>query len=126
MKPPLHAHTIDHAMIDELRRRLVRREQELVEEYLGAERKLETIEDQERLRHSRELDRLAADLDRLEDREKHELREIRHALTRIAQGIYGVCESCRGPIAMATLESNPESRLCSSCAPPPKSDLSPV
>ncbi len=43
------------------------------------------------------------------------LREIDEALKRIANGSYGICESCGRPIARARLEVVPQARLCMKC-----------
>jgi RNA polymerase-binding transcription factor DksA len=44
------------------------------------------------------------------------LQDIDDALRKIDDGTYGVCESCRGPIAEARLEAMPAARLCITCA----------
>jgi DnaK suppressor protein len=43
------------------------------------------------------------------------LRAIDDALSRINHGSYGVCESCKGPIAKARLEAVPWTRHCIHC-----------
>jgi DnaK suppressor protein len=43
------------------------------------------------------------------------LRAIEEALDRITHGIYGVCESCKQPIARARLEAVPWTRHCRQC-----------
>lgn len=52
--------------------------------------------------------------------EFHALREIDEALTRIAQGTYGICERCGEPIPYARLEVVPYARLCMKCSKPQK------
>lgn len=42
-------------------------------------------------------------------------RDIRDALQRISDGVYGVCEHCHGAIAPERLEAMPWARLCISC-----------
>jgi DnaK suppressor protein len=44
------------------------------------------------------------------------LEEIDHALARIQEGRYGVCDSCGGTISPARLEARPEASLCIECA----------
>jgi len=44
------------------------------------------------------------------------LEDIDAARTRLAQGRYGTCESCGGPIAPARLEARPVARTCLPCA----------
>lgn len=38
-----------------------------------------------------------------------------HALQRMAQGAYGVCERCRHDIPMGRLRAAPQARLCVPC-----------
>jgi DnaK suppressor protein len=47
--------------------------------------------------------------------EKTELLDIDAALARLANGRYGDCERCGGPIGMQRLRAMPEARLCLSC-----------
>lgn len=44
------------------------------------------------------------------------LRDVRAALTRLDEGLYGVCESCGDEIAPGRLEVLPETVLCVKCA----------
>ncbi len=44
------------------------------------------------------------------------LREIELALARVADGTYGQCLSCGGPIDPARLEARPVARTCIACA----------
>ncbi len=41
-----------------------------------------------------------------------ELADVDHALKRLDEGAYGVCEACGRPIAKARLEIKPEARFC--------------
>lgn len=41
---------------------------------------------------------------------------IDQALARMDQGVYGICERCKGPISEARLEARPASVLCVECA----------
>jgi DnaK suppressor protein len=43
------------------------------------------------------------------------IEEIDAALAKIAEGTYGVCESCGNPVPKARLEALPHARLCVSC-----------
>jgi DnaK suppressor protein len=45
----------------------------------------------------------------------HLLRAIEEALARIRHGTFGVCESCKRPIAVARLKAVPWNRLCRDC-----------
>lgn len=44
-----------------------------------------------------------------------EVDEIDHALAKLANGSYGVCEGCGQPIPRARLKALPHARLCVSC-----------
>jgi len=44
------------------------------------------------------------------------LAEVEHALAKLAEGTYGICEVCGGPIEAARLEAKPAARLCIKCA----------
>jgi DnaK suppressor protein len=41
---------------------------------------------------------------------------VRRALAKLADGTYGTCDACGGPIAPKRLEAVPESVLCIECA----------
>jgi DnaK suppressor protein len=42
--------------------------------------------------------------------------KLQRALAKLAEGSYGMCDRCGGPIAPARLEAVPESVLCIDCA----------
>ena len=46
------------------------------------------------------------------------LRDIDASLVKLDVGIYGRCERCGGPIALARLEARPYARTCIRCAEP--------
>ena len=47
---------------------------------------------------------------------RRELAEIEAALGRIAQGSYGTCMACGGPMGLQRLRAIPEARYCLSCS----------
>ena len=51
----------------------------------------------------------------LVERLREQLRDVDHALQKITEGTYGVCENCGNPIGPERLEALPYSRLCVSC-----------
>lgn len=51
----------------------------------------------------------------LQQNSKAELEEIDHALEKIEEGKYGICEKCGKEISEDVLKANPESRLCKEC-----------
>jgi DnaK suppressor protein len=44
--------------------------------------------------------------------------QYQHAIERIDQGLYGLCEECDYPIEAARLEAVPQATLCGVCAGP--------
>jgi DnaK suppressor protein len=55
-------------------------------------------------------------LDALVRAARDRLDEIDAASARLAEGRYGICESCGRPIAPARLEARPVARTCIDCA----------
>jgi RNA polymerase-binding protein DksA len=51
----------------------------------------------------------------LEKRIKEQLAEVEHALHKLEEGTYGLCEDCGQPIDPARLEALPQAKLCMSC-----------
>jgi len=45
----------------------------------------------------------------------HHLNLVQHALARMADGEYGLCENCGEEIGYSRLEARPEARLCIAC-----------
>ena len=52
---------------------------------------------------------------RLRGREKTFLKKIDHALAKIEDGSFGICEACDEPISAKRLEARPETTLCIRC-----------
>jgi DnaK suppressor protein len=52
---------------------------------------------------------------RLRGREKTFLKKIDHALAKIDDGTFGICEECEEPISVKRLEARPETTLCIRC-----------
>ena len=53
---------------------------------------------------------------RVTDRVQLELAEIDAALLRIAEGRYGACLNCGGPMGLQRLRAFPEARYCVACS----------
>ena len=52
---------------------------------------------------------------RLRAREKFLLEKVEHALEKIEDGSFGLCEECGEEIAIKRLEARPETNLCIRC-----------
>ncbi|MEJ7599713.1 MAG: TraR/DksA C4-type zinc finger protein [Kofleriaceae bacterium] len=52
---------------------------------------------------------------RLRGREKSLLTKLDHALKKIDDGSFGICEICEEPIGKKRLEARPETSLCIKC-----------
>jgi DnaK suppressor protein len=52
---------------------------------------------------------------RLRGREKFLLEKVEHALEKIEDGSFGLCEECGEEIAFKRLEARPETNLCIRC-----------
>jgi DnaK suppressor protein len=52
---------------------------------------------------------------RLKEREQKLLKKIDEALDRMANGTFGVCESCGGEIGIKRLKARPVTTLCIEC-----------
>jgi DnaK suppressor protein len=52
----------------------------------------------------------------LADKVARELAEVDAALGRIAEGRYGTCASCGGPLGLQRLRAIPEARFCLGCS----------
>jgi DnaK suppressor protein len=50
------------------------------------------------------------------DQARRTREDLEHALVRLEEGSYGVCERCGGPIAPERLEARPNARTCIACA----------
>ena len=51
----------------------------------------------------------------LNENERMRLQEVDEALDRIANGTYGICEECEGPIGLKRLEARPVAQYCVPC-----------
>lgn len=52
---------------------------------------------------------------KLRDRERQLLIKIDEALSRMDEGVFGICEECEEPIEPRRLEARPVSTMCISC-----------
>ncbi|MDR3347393.1 MAG: RNA polymerase-binding protein DksA [Helicobacteraceae bacterium] len=49
------------------------------------------------------------------EKQMRELKEIEHALSKIKQGTYGICEMCGEPIGLERMRVKPHARFCITC-----------
>lgn len=68
-------------------------------------------DDEERASESEQL----GDNESVAEEYEARLADIESALDKIAQGTYGKCGKCQGPISEKILKIDPESRLCEKC-----------
>ena len=66
------------------------------------------------------VDQAAADSGRdvavkIKNRERDILMELKEAIRRIEDGVFGVCEECNEPISDARMRANPATTLCIQC-----------
>lgn len=57
-----------------------------------------------------------AALEPISEQVRRELADIDAALSRIANGSYGSCQSCGGPLGLQRLRALPEARYCLACS----------
>ena len=60
-----------------------------------------------------------AEVEALVNSIRESLAEVEHALAKFDTGTYGLCETCKQPIAPARLEAMPAARACMNCASAP-------
>jgi RNA polymerase-binding transcription factor DksA len=99
------------------RRRLVERQRSLVERRDAKQRDAQVLyEERETDWEDRASDIAQAEnLDHLGDNELAQLRRVTSALGRLADGTWGRCVSCGGPIAEKRLRALPEAVRCARC-----------
>jgi RNA polymerase-binding protein DksA len=103
--------------VDRVRRKLLDRQRVLFDDVDGLEEDLRLVEEDRpaEIESRGQGEAMVRLLDRVRERDRHELEEIQRALGKIAAGVYGVCEHCREPIGAERLEATPETRHCFEC-----------
>jgi DnaK suppressor protein len=112
------ARRFDAKLTDEFRRRLLEAREMLLrtvatsdEELAGLGTGLEVGDPTDRATAAS----IASMGSRLTGQDKRELDEIAEAMHRLGSGAYGMCESCRAPIALSRLRAVPAARFCVPC-----------
>ncbi len=67
-----------------------------------------------------EGDHASADIDNIIDdaiisQQGKELLEIEHALSKVKEGEYGICDMCEDPIGFSRLKVKPHAKYCITC-----------
>ena len=107
----------DSTLHDEFRRRLLETRESLLRTVAASDEEISALEapgpgDSPDHASARSIATL---MSRLAGQEKRELDEVAAALRRLGSGAYGMCESCREPIALARLRAVPAARYCVHC-----------
>ena len=103
--------------LDRIRRKLVDRQRALFDDVEGLEADLQLLEEgrEAELETRGQAEAMTRLLDRVRERDRHELEEIYRALAKIPAGAYGLCERCHEPIAVERILAMPEVRYCLDC-----------
>ena len=105
------------AALDDLQRRTTERLAALTGDYAGiVEASKDSNADDE---HDPEGSTIAferSQVGTLVEDARHQLAEVDAARARLADGTYGTCEKCGGPIGEGRLEARPTARTCIRCA----------
>ena len=105
------------AALDDLERRTTERLAALTGDYAGiVEASRDSNADDE---HDPEGSTIAferSQVGTLVEDARHQLAEVDAARARLADGTYGTCEECGGPIGEGRLEARPTARTCIRCA----------
>ena len=103
--------------LEEFRKKLAGQLSELEEAHLDHEKQIgesHTVRDFVGADRAAELENLEVDASVTES-EINLAKKIQHALERIDNGTYGICEGCQGEIPAARLEAKPSVSLCLPC-----------
>lgn len=108
---------LDAKLIDEFRRRLLEARTSLLRTVAATDEEMAGLEapgpgDSTDRAAAASIVSLAS---RLAGQDKRELDEVAEALHRLGSGAYGICESCRTPIALPRLRAVPAARFCLAC-----------
>ena len=108
---------MDTRLTDEFRRRLLEARGALLRTVAGTDEEMAGLEAPG---PGDATDRAAAAsiaslVSRLAGQDRRELDEVAEALRRLTSGAYGICESCREPIALPRLRAVPAARFCLVC-----------
>ena len=105
------------AALDDLQRRTTERLAALTGDYAGiVEASKDSNADDEHDPEGATIAFERSQVGTLVEDARHQLAEIEAARARLADGTYGTCEECGGPIGEGRLEARPTARTCIRCA----------
>jgi RNA polymerase-binding transcription factor len=105
------------AALDDLQRRTTERLAALTGDYAGiVEASKDSNADDEHDPEGATIAFERSQVGTLVEDARHQLAEIEAARGRLADGTYGTCEECGGPIGEGRLEARPTARTCIRCA----------
>ena len=109
---------MDPTTLERFRQRLEELEAELAESVHGKSDATATVQLDTSIRRLSRIDAIQSQQVALglKARQNQALLRVRNALKAIAEGRYGVCRKCRGPISIERLEAQPDAPLCVQCA----------
>jgi len=108
---------IDKDIISELHQKLLERRREIFEFRRTVNMSWQSLHEPEKeLEETASKETLSQSLAQLDDRGQAEIRQIDQALTKMDEGRYGKCETCRRYIAVKRLRAVPWARHCVRCA----------
>ena len=105
------------AALDDLQRRTSERLAALTGDYAGiVEASKDSNADDEHDPEGATIAFERSQVGTLVEEARHQLAEVEAARARLADGTYGTCEECGGPIGEGRLEARPTARTCIRCA----------
>ena len=105
------------AALDDLQRRTTERLAALTGDYAGiVEASKDSNADDEHDPEGATIAFERSQVGTLVEDARHQLAEVEAARGRLADGTYGTCEECGGPIGEGRLEARPTARTCIRCA----------
>lgn len=105
--------------IEELKNKLLEKKQKLLQEATISQNFIEELHSDTKGDEA-DIAEICSDtynLSLLREKQIIELREIEHALKKIENGTYDICEMCDEPVGLKRLRAKPHARFCIHCRP---------
>jgi DnaK suppressor protein len=105
--------------IEELKNKLLAKKEKLLQETTLSQSFIEELHSDTKGDEAdfAELSSDTYNLSILREKQIEELREIKHALKKIENGTYDICEMCDEPVGIKRLRAKPHARFCIYCRP---------